>query len=195
MRECGWALFETPIGQCGIAWGERGVAGVQLPEASATATARRLARRLSGKGAAAEPPPHVRQAIDRIAALLRGEPCDLSGIALDMADVPPFNRQVYAIARTIPPGGTLSYGEIATRLGDKALSRDVGRALGQNPFPIVVPCHRVLAAGRRPGGFSAPGGVATKLRLLAIEGVDLGQGPTLFDVAAAPEPPGTRPSS
>jgi methylated-DNA-[protein]-cysteine S-methyltransferase len=184
MTECGWALFETPIGHCGIAWGRRGVLGVQLPEASAAATARRIARRLSGNGAAAEPPPPVRQAIDGIVALLRGEPRDLSDITLDVADVPSFDRQVYVIARAIPPGSTLSYGEIATRLGDKALSRDVGRALGQNPFPIVVPCHRVLAAGGRPGGFSARGGVATKLRLLAIEGVELGPGPTLFDVAA-----------
>jgi methylated-DNA-[protein]-cysteine S-methyltransferase len=101
-------------------------------------------------------------------------------VTIDTAGVADFNRRVYAIARTIAPGATLSYGEIAERLGDRNLARDVGQALGQNPFPVIVPCHRVLAAGGKSGGFSAPGGVATKLRLLTIEGAQPG-GPTLFD--------------
>lgn len=182
MTASGWAIFETTIGACGIAWGQRGIVAVQLPEASAARAAARLARRLPGSAAAA-PPPHVQQAIDGIRQLLRGEPSDLTHIGLDMTDVPPFDRDVYGIARSIAPGATLTYGEIAVRLGDRALARDVGQALGQNPFPILVPCHRVLAAGGRLGGFSAHGGVETKRRLLAIEGVHLGQGPTLFDVA------------
>jgi len=93
--------------------------------------------------------------------------------------MPDFNRRVYHVARTIPPGSTLSYGEVAARLGDRNLARDVAQALGQNPFPIIVPCHRVMAAGGKTGGFSAPGGVRTKLRLLSIERAQPG-GPTLF---------------
>jgi methylated-DNA-[protein]-cysteine S-methyltransferase len=104
----------------------------------------------------------------------------LNHVVIDTEGVSDFNRRVYTIARTIPPGATKSYGEIAERLGDRNLARDVGQALGQNPFPIIVPCHRVLAAGGKTGGFSAPGGIATKLRLLTIEGAQPG-GPTLFD--------------
>ena len=98
-----------------------------------------------------------------------------------MTDVPEFHRNVYAIARTIAPGDTLTYGDIAKRLGGVELSRDVGQALGRNPCPIVVPCHRVLAAGGKPGGFSANGGVATKLKMLAIEGAKVNYTPSLFD--------------
>jgi methylated-DNA-[protein]-cysteine S-methyltransferase len=122
----------------------------------------------------------VRQVIDRIVALLAGKADDLSGVALDMEGVPPFNRRVYEIARTIPPGRTLTYGEIAARL-DAPDARGVGQALGENPFPPVVPCHRVVAAGGKTGGFSAPGGVDTKLRLLAIEGAQVGGSCPLFD--------------
>ena len=116
---------------------------------------------------------------------MKGDARDFSGVALDLGNVPDFNQKVFAIARTIPAGQTLTYGEIATRLGDRLLARDVGQALGQNPFPIVVPCHRVLAAsgksgGIKTGGFSAPGGVDTKLRMLSIERAQPG-GPTLFD--------------
>jgi methylated-DNA-[protein]-cysteine S-methyltransferase len=115
-----------------------------------------------------------------VIALLRGEPRDLADIVIDDARISAFNRKVYAIARTIPPGRTMTYGEIAERLGDKLLARDVGTALGENPTPIIMPCHRVLAADGKTGGFSAPGGVATKLRLLTIEGAQPG-GPTLFE--------------
>jgi methylated-DNA-[protein]-cysteine S-methyltransferase len=103
-------------------------------------------------------------------ALLRGERLDLSFVALDLEAVPEFHRRVYEITRTIQPGATLSYGEIALRLGERDAARAVGQALGRNPFPIVVPCHRVVASGGKTGGFSAPGGAATKLRMLAIEG-------------------------
>jgi len=125
------------------------------------------------------PPAHVRRTIDDIVALLDGERKELGQAILDSEAVPDFNRRVHDIARTIPPGGTLSYGAIAERLGDRNLARDVAQALGQNPFPIIVPCHRVMAAGGKTGGFSAPGGVRTKLRLLSIEGAQPG-GPTLF---------------
>lgn len=162
------ALFETSIGTAAIAWSERGVVGVQLPEASADWLRTRL-RRQFHTADEASPPPDVQAAIDGMTALLNGEPRDLSDVRLDMTDVPPFDRQVYEVARTIPPGKTLTYGQIASALGDVHLARDVGQALAHNPFPLVVPCHRVLAAGGKLGGFSARGGVTTKQRLLSIE--------------------------
>ena len=165
----GFTLFETAIGRCGVAWSDRGLVGVQLPEASEVEARERMLRRFP---AAAErpPPPQVQRAIDAIVALLQGEPSDLSAIALDMEGVAPFHRRVYEVARTIPPGKTLAYGEVAARLGAARAARAVGQALGRNPFPIVVPCHRVVAAGGKIGGFSAHGGTATKRRMLAIEG-------------------------
>jgi methylated-DNA-[protein]-cysteine S-methyltransferase len=175
-----FTLFETAIGRCGIAWGERGITGVQLPEASELKTRTRLLRRFPGVSEAS-PPPAVQTAIDRIIALLRGDAADLSVVAIDLAGIAEFDRRVYEVARAISPGATLTYGDIATRLGDRSLARDVGQALGRNPYPLIVPCHRVLAAGGKTGGFSANGGVATKLRLLSIEGARIGSEPTLFD--------------
>ena len=183
-----FALFDTAIGACGIAWGERGVVGVQLPEASAARTRERMRRRFPD-AAEAPPPPAVERAIEGIAALLRGEPADLSAVALDLDGVGEFERRVYEVARTIAPGTTLTYGAIAARLGMPGEARAVGQALGENPFPLVVPCHRVLAAGGKVGGFSANGGIATKMRLLSIEGARTSEEPTLFDhlpLAAAP---------
>jgi len=178
-KNLGFTLFETAIGHCGIVWSERGVVGVQLPERSEDATRRRVLRRFpAARGAM--PPPDIQRAIDDIVALLGGEPRDLTHVTIDTDGVADLNRRVYTIARTIAPGATLSYGEIAERLGDRNLARDVGQALGQNPIPIIVPCHRVLAAGGKVGGFSAPGGVVTKLKLLTIEGAQP-NGPTLFD--------------
>jgi methylated-DNA-[protein]-cysteine S-methyltransferase len=175
----GFALFATAVGPCAIAWGDAGIVGVNLPEGDEAATRARMRRRFA-PAAESPPPPEVQAAIDSIVALLRGERVDLSGIRLDMRDVPAFQRRVYDIAREIPPGSTQSYGEIARRLGDPGAARSVGHALGRNPFTIVVPCHRVLAAGDKPGGFSAHGGVTTKLQLLAIEGA-LRKEPGLFD--------------
>ncbi|MGA7487362.1 MAG: methylated-DNA--[protein]-cysteine S-methyltransferase [Xanthobacteraceae bacterium] len=180
MTEHGIALFDTAIGRCGIAWNGRRVIGVQLPEAHERQTRARLARRCP-QARDGSPPQEVQCAIDGIVALLRGEARDLSAIALDMECVPEFDRRVYEVARTIPPGTTSSYGEVAARLGARDLAREVGQALGRNPFPIVVPCHRVLAAGGKVGGFSANGGVTTKLRLLTIERARPGGTPTLFD--------------
>jgi methylated-DNA-[protein]-cysteine S-methyltransferase len=180
MMEQGFTLFDTDIGPCGIAWGGRGVIAVQLPEADAARTRARLTRRCPD-AREAPPPPEVQAAIEDIVALLSGETRDLSGVALDMERLEKFDRRVYEIARSIRAGETLSYGEIATRLGGRELARDVGQALGRNPFPIVVPCHRVLAAGGKAGGFSANGGVTTKLRLLTIERARTSATPTLFD--------------
>jgi O-6-methylguanine DNA methyltransferase len=168
MKAVGCALFDTAIGRCGIAWSERGVVGVQLPEANERATRARLLRRFPA-AREAPPPPDIQNALDGIVALLRGEASDLAAVALDMDGVPPFHRRVYAVARNIPPGATLAYGEIAARIGAPGAARAVGQALGRNPFAIIVPCHRVLAAGGKVGGFSANGGVTTKRRLLAIE--------------------------
>lgn len=179
MSDLGFHVFATAIGDCGLVWGGRGVAGVQLPERSERATRARIARRFPAAREAAPPPEIARAAVD-IVALLAGEPKDLGSIAVDLAGIPEFDRRVYAVARAIPPGGTLSYGEIAEQLGDRKLAREVAEALSRNPVPLIVPCHRVLAAGGKMGGFSAPGGVRTKLRLLSIEGARYGE-PTLFE--------------
>jgi len=175
-----YSLFQTASGTCGVVWGEQGLKGVHLPDANPARTRTSVARRFPG-AVLAEPPADVRRCIDGIVALLRGEKRDLREIVLDFDGVPAFNRRVYELARTIGPGATLTYGDIALRLGSPGTARAVGQALGQNPWPIVVPCHRVLAADGRMGGFSAPGGVATKRRMLEIEGVDgVRPEPTLF---------------
>jgi methylated-DNA-[protein]-cysteine S-methyltransferase len=180
MTEYNFAIFDTAIGRCGIVWGERGIHAVQLPMATEAKTRGRLRQRY-GDIAEAPPPARVQSAIDGMVELLAGKPNDLSEVVFDLEGVPEFNRGVYDIARTIPPGKTMTYGDIAKRLGGVELSRDVGHALGRNPCPIVVPCHRVLAAGGKPGGFSANGGVATKLKMLAIEGAAVNHTPSLFD--------------
>lgn len=169
MHELAYTLFHTSIGSCGIAWGTRGIVAVQLPERNESAT---LARLLRAHGAAGgqRPTGEIQRIIDDIVALLAGEPRDLLHARLDLARVPPFHQCVFEIVRRIPPGQTRSYGEVAALCGERHAARAVGQAMARNPVPIIVPCHRVLAAGGRSGGFSAPGGVRTKLRLLAIEG-------------------------
>jgi methylated-DNA-[protein]-cysteine S-methyltransferase len=167
--EEGFALFDTALGLCGIAWSRAGVRCVWLPDAEPELTRVGLLRHLS-EGALEQPPPApIADGCARITALLAGAPSDLTPIALDMAGVPPFHQRVYDIARAIPPGATRSYGEVAKALGQPGAARAVGQALGHNPFAIVVPCHRVLAAHGKAGGFTAHGGAATKLRILAIE--------------------------
>ena len=165
----GLALFDTALGRCGIAWSDRGVAGVQLPEASDDATVARLRRRRP-RARESTPSAEAGHAIEGMTALLRGERVSLDDVALDMEDVLPFHRRVFELARTIAAGQTSTYGELAARLGDPGSARAVGEALGRNPFPIVVPCHRVLAASGKLGGFSAHGGATTKRRMLIIEG-------------------------
>jgi methylated-DNA-[protein]-cysteine S-methyltransferase len=188
-----YALFDTAIGRCAIAWSAQGVVTLQLPEANERETRRAVRQRSPGAGEAV-PPPEVQDAIDAIVALLQGRPADLTAVPLDMTGIPAFHQRVYAITRGIAPGATLTYGEIAARLGEPGAARAVGHALGRNPFALIVPCHRVLAAGQRPGGFSAHGGVRTKLRLLTLEGARPG-GPDLFEPreARAGDPPDQRP--
>jgi methylated-DNA-[protein]-cysteine S-methyltransferase len=164
-----FTLFDTAIGRCAIAWDARGISYLQLPEANEPKTRARVLRRFP-RAREAAPPSELERARDSIVAYLRGEPADLSSIPLDMDLVPPFHRRVYEAARSIPRGATMTYGALAAQAGAAGSARAVGRALARNPFAIIVPCHRVVAAGGRIGGFSANGGPATKLRLLAIEG-------------------------
>ena len=163
------AIFETLIGWAGIAWNDVGLVAAHLPETTAD-TARAGLRRRFPDSLEAAIPAHLAGVIADIQALLRGERRDLLDAPLDLTRTPEFHARVYAIAREIPPGETLTYGEIAVKLGDRLLAQQVGQALGKNPWPIVVPCHRVTAAGGKLGGFSARGGARTKLKLLTIEG-------------------------
>lgn len=174
------ALFDTPIGACGLAWGAAGITGLLLPAATPQQTLATLRRRHPG-AIESEPPPAVGQAMGRVVALLSGQADDLADLTLDMTGLPDFQRRVYEAARRIGPGRTCSYGQLADALGEPAAARAVGQALGANPFAVIVPCHRVLAAGGRGGGFSAPGGVDTKLRLLEIERAHIGDQASLFD--------------
>jgi methylated-DNA-[protein]-cysteine S-methyltransferase len=174
-----YAIFETAIGWIGLIWGEAGLTGVHLPEREAEAARRGVTKRFPGAEEASLPVAYAPVA-EAIRALMRGEKADLTAAPLDLSRTSDFNAKVYDIARAIPPGETLTYGEIAVRLGDKLLARDVGAALGQNPWPIIVPCHRVTAAGGKLGGFSARGGARTKLKLLAIEGAAVAAQAELF---------------
>ena len=172
MTDSGYAIFDTAIGRCGISWSLRGLAAVQLPETSDAEIRGRVTRRVPF-AMEAPPPPALASAIAAIVALLAGDASVASAfdaLQLDLRGIAEFDRGVYDVARTVPPGQTVTYGEIARRLGDPAASRAVGQALGKNPFPLVVPCHRVLAASGQLGGFSASGGRALKRRLLQIEG-------------------------
>ena len=175
-----FALFATSIGYCGVAWCGDEIVATHLPEPTDEKTRSRLSARAGG-ASECDAPPVVERAIGAMTALLEGERVDLGFVVCDYRSVDSFEARVYDIARTIPPGETLTYGEIAIRLGDKLFAQAVGRALGRNPLPIIVPCHRVVGASGRLTGFSASGGVATKLRMLAIEGADLGKPPGLFD--------------
>ena len=163
-------IFETAIGSAGLAWGDHGLIGAHLPERDPANVRARMHKRFPGIVEAETAPPKIEAAEADIRRLLEGDKPDLLDVEIDESRVPEFNRRVYEIARAVPPGETITYGEIATRLGDKLLARDVGAAMGANPWPIVVPCHRVTAAGGKLGGFSARGGQQTKLKLLAIEG-------------------------
>ncbi|MBY0565574.1 MAG: methylated-DNA--[protein]-cysteine S-methyltransferase [Hyphomonadaceae bacterium] len=174
-----YTLFDTAIGRCGIAWGPRGVVGVQLPETTHDATRTRLLRH-APVADEREPPQAIARAIADIQALLHGEKKTLRAVQLDMSRVAAFNARVYETTRAIPPGKTRTYGDIAHAIGDASAARAVGQALGRNPFAIVVPCHRVVGANAKLIGFSANGGIATKLRMLMIEGWRAEE-PSLFD--------------
>lgn len=166
-----FTLFPTPIGACAIVWNQRGILSLQLPEGTEAALRARVHDRFQ-EANESHPDRRISTAIHAVVSLLEGESTDLSALELDMHDVPPFHRRVYELARTIPFGATLSYGELAARLGCPKAARAVGQALGRNPFALIVPCHRVLAATGKLTGFSAYGGLVTKRRLLELERSD-----------------------
>jgi methylated-DNA-[protein]-cysteine S-methyltransferase len=162
VRDDSIVAFDTPLGTCAVRWTDVGLASVRLPSPR-TAAIPRVAE-------TAAVPDSVRAAIDGIVAVLGGAPLDLRFVGLDERGIDPFRRAVYAATRTIPPGSTATYGDIARAIGQPEGARDVGAALASNPFPIVVPCHRVVGAGGKLTGFSAPGGLDTKRRMLELEG-------------------------
>jgi methylated-DNA-[protein]-cysteine S-methyltransferase len=174
-----FSLFPTSLGACGIAWSGDTVVATHLPEKSEAATVARLAARAHG-AVEGDPPPVIERAIASITLLLDGEKTDLGFIACDFGRIDPFAMRVYSATREIPTGETLTYGDIAKQLGNGLYAQRAGQALGRNPFPIIVPCHRVMGADGRLTGFSANGGIETKLKMLAIEGARIGEAPGLF---------------
>jgi methylated-DNA-[protein]-cysteine S-methyltransferase len=184
----GYTVFDTSVGRCGIAWGDLGVLGVQLPEAREIETRRRLFQ-LFPDARELRPPPEIQSAIDGIAALLRGKVADLSDVRLDVTGIPPFNARVYEFTRSIPRGETLTFGDVAARLKASGAVHSVAQAISKNPFMIIVPCHRVLEAGGYADRISANGGSISKRRLLSIEGAGSPGSKTLFDVLLSVAPP------
>ncbi|MFO1148357.1 MAG: MGMT family protein [Alsobacter sp.] len=172
------ALVQTAFGVCALAWGEAGIVRMRLPGPGLEAALNRL-----GAVERQPMPADIAAAADAIRRHLAGDLQDLARFRVDLSGVSAFNRRVYAVTCGVPAGRTLSYGEVARLIGEPGAARGVGQALGQNPVPLLVPCHRVLAADGRLHGFSAPGGIETKRRLLALEGVHVGGGPSLFDHA------------
>jgi methylated-DNA-[protein]-cysteine S-methyltransferase len=167
-----YCLFDTALGVCGVAWNQHGLTRLQLPESDRAATVRRL--RVGAATSVTDPPPPIKQVIAALQQYFAGEKVDFSSVALDLTGVGPFHRKVYDAARALGWGHTTTYGELAQRTGDPAAARAVGQALAQNPVPIIIPCHRILASGGKVGGFSAYGGATAKLRLLALEGIHVG---------------------
>jgi methylated-DNA-[protein]-cysteine S-methyltransferase len=180
-REAGaFFLFDTPLGGCALVWRGASIVGASLPERDDEAMRRSLARRFPG-AVEGEPPAFVQGAADRVVRHFAGEAQDFSDLPLDLGQASGFERAVYAAALAIPCGDTRTYGDLARAVRQPQAAQAVGVALGRNPVPILVPCHRILAGAGRPGGFSAPGGVATKFRILEIERAKLpGEGEGLF---------------
>jgi methylated-DNA-[protein]-cysteine S-methyltransferase len=177
-----FTTFETTMGTCGIAWNveaEPRIVGFQLPEVSPASTAKRIARR-TGTQTPAAPPPAVARIIERVRAHVNGDTQDFSDVAVDLSELEEFPRAVLTALREIPAGRTGTYGELAKALNQPTAAQAVGKALGRNPIPLIIPCHRILAAGGKTGGFSAHGGWVTKSKLLALEGAQTG-GLPLFD--------------
>lgn len=173
MKQAAYCLFESPLGWCGIAWSDSGAAyavtSFQLPEATMELTESRIAQNSGGRKSS-EQPLHMSKIIKRVCEHFKGVVQDFRNVPVDLDGVGPFARKVYEAAREIPVGQTVTYAELANALGQPAATRAVGRALGRNPIPLIIPCHRVLAAHGKPGGFSAHGGRVTKAKLLAMEG-------------------------
>jgi methylated-DNA-[protein]-cysteine S-methyltransferase len=177
MNQFAYCVFATPLGSCGIAWSEPGdsaagpvVTLFQLPEATAHKTELRIARNC-GACQASTPSPGIAKIIERVRQHMEGDVQDFRDVMLDLDGTATFARRVYEAARQIPPGQTTTYGALAQALGRPTAARAVGQALGKNPIALLIPCHRIVAAGGKPGGFSAHGGLSTKARLLAVEGV------------------------
>jgi len=167
-------LFPTDLGTCGLAWNEVGLTGFQLPESSSEATERKLALRSRSKATGAARPPWVRRLVESVQQHLAGQPQDFSVVPLDWSLVSDFQQAVYRQALTIKPGEKKSYGELARLIGlDSRSARAIGVAMAQNPWPLIVPCHRVVAANGKMTGYSAAGGIRTKTRLLVLEGAEL----------------------
>lgn len=188
MDSTGIITFDTPIGPCGIAWSANKIIGVEIGDADESETRYRLQSRFSYTDAS-NPPAYVAEAINKVRVLLDGGNPDFSQTPLAFDRVPDLNRRVYEILLQLKAGETITYGAIARRLGDVSLSQAVGYALGKNPFPIIVPCHRVLGSNGKVGGFSAAGGTATKLRLLNIERARTSTEPDLFGGLPLQAPP------
>lgn len=181
MITAAWHLFDTPLGHCGIAWkvcdsaaSHPVVTCLQLPEATKELTETRMVALVHGAWVN-NPPPVIAQLIKKIQAHLQGTRQDFSEVLVDLGGVPLFSTQVYNATRKVLPGQTMTYGELAEAINRPGAARAVGQALGANLIPLIIPCHRVLAAGKKAGGFSAHGGVGTKLKMLEIEGVPLAQ--------------------
>ncbi|MBP7704492.1 MAG: methylated-DNA--[protein]-cysteine S-methyltransferase [Caulobacter sp.] len=190
-----FTVFDTAIGACALVWADSGIVGAFLPERDAATTRARVIRR-HPEAVETEPPPAVAETVAGVVALMAGERRDLADAPLDLSACPPFHRKVYEVVRGVPPGRTMTYGEVALALGQpREAARAVGEAMGRNPIPILMPCHRVLGANGKPGGFSAPGGVETKLKMLEIEGARVGETPTLFDALPLAVKPGRQSST
>ncbi len=173
-----YLVFETAGGFCGIAWNDVGITRFQLPTKSAEATERLLLRRIPGAELGV-PTPEAADAIVAVKRYFAGEETDFSGVTLDLGDQDDFFRRIYDAARRVGWGQTTTYGTLARELGaGPEAARDVGQAMAKNPVALIIPCHRVLAAGNRLGGFSAPGGADAKARMLVLEGIDLEPPPT-----------------
>jgi methylated-DNA-[protein]-cysteine S-methyltransferase len=170
-----YTVFETALGYAGIAWNDVGIVRFQLPSASAEATTRNLLRR-TPDAEAIEPPSHIADAVREAQRYFAGEKVDFSNLALDLGGQDELFREIYAAARRVGWGETTTYGGLAKAIGrsDWEAARDVGQAMAKNPVALIIPCHRVLAAGGKVGGFSAPGGADTKVRMLELEGVHIG---------------------
>ncbi|MEY9627266.1 methylated-DNA--[protein]-cysteine S-methyltransferase [Sinorhizobium fredii] len=169
-----YLIFETAAGFCGIAWSERGITRFQLPTKSAEATERLLLRRQPGAEPQV-PPPAIAEAVREVKRYFEGKETDFSEFELDLEEQDAFFKEIYAATRKIAWGQTTTYGALAKALGaGPEVARDVGQAMAKNPVALIIPCHRVLAAGGKVGGFSAPGGASTKLRMLEMEGVRVG---------------------
>jgi methylated-DNA-[protein]-cysteine S-methyltransferase len=166
-----YLIFETAGGFCGIAWSEAGITRFQLPTRSAEATRRALLRRVPS-AEPGTPPAAVAEAVAAIARYFKGEKTDFGDLKLDLGEQNALCKEIYAAARRVGWGQTTTYGALAKALGaGPEAARDVGQAMAQNPVALIIPCHRVLAAGGKLGGFSAPGGASAKLRMLELEGV------------------------